>query len=95
MVLIFQVGSAAVQIALANGLTVIGTAGTMEGVNLVESLGAHKVLNHRIHGYENEIMVMPSFLSFEICLKSLGTLLRGIFTSPLLCTLTYFRILQK
>ena len=45
------VGLAAVQIARAAGLRVIGTAGSDEGMKLVLSQGAHHVLNHKKEGY--------------------------------------------
>jgi len=45
------VGLAAVQIAVAAGLTVIGSAGTDEGVALVAAQGAHHTVNHRHEGY--------------------------------------------
>jgi NADPH:quinone reductase len=45
------VGLAATQIARAWGLTVIGTAGTREGEDLVKTQGARHVLNHREPGY--------------------------------------------
>ena len=45
------VGTAAVQIARACGMRVIGTAGTEEGLKLVRSEGAHEVLNHRDADY--------------------------------------------
>ncbi|GFN96992.1 quinone oxidoreductase [Plakobranchus ocellatus] len=45
------VGIAAVQIAKAYGLRVIGTAGTKEGMELVEKTGADLVFNHREEGY--------------------------------------------
>jgi NADPH2:quinone reductase len=41
------VGTAAVQIARAQGMRVIGTAGSKEGLAHVASQGAHHVLNHR------------------------------------------------
>lgn len=40
------VGLATVQLARAAGLTVIGTAGTPDGLALVEEEGAHHALNH-------------------------------------------------
>ncbi|MBV9073063.1 MAG: NADPH:quinone reductase, partial [Acidobacteria bacterium] len=40
------VGLAAVQLARAHGMTVIGTAGTSEGRELVKQNGAHHVLDH-------------------------------------------------
>ena len=45
------VGVAAVQIALAAGLTVIGTAGGPEGVAFLKSLGVQTALDHRAPGY--------------------------------------------
>lgn len=45
------VGLAAIQIAAAWGLTVIGTAGTSDGLDLVKAHGAQHALNHREAGY--------------------------------------------
>lgn len=45
------VGTAAVQLARAAGLTVIGTAGSERGMQLVQAEGAHHVLNHSSDGY--------------------------------------------
>ncbi len=44
------VGVAAVQLARARGLTVIGTAGTAEGQRLVLREGAHHAVDHRANG---------------------------------------------
>ncbi|XP_051867761.1 quinone oxidoreductase isoform X2 [Pristis pectinata] len=49
------VGIAACQVARAHGLKVLGTAGTPEGMCLVERNGAHKAFNHRETGYTNQI----------------------------------------
>ncbi|XP_059839673.1 quinone oxidoreductase isoform X1 [Hypanus sabinus] len=49
------VGIAACQIARAHGLRVLGTAGTLEGMRLVEKNGAHKAFNHREVGYTDQI----------------------------------------
>ena len=56
--LALQVGIAAVQLALGHGCTVLGTAGTQEGMDLVKSQGAHAVFNHREPGYVNKIQVI-------------------------------------
>ena len=48
------VGVAAVQLARAHGLTVIGTAGTDEGRRLAREQGAHHVLDHHREGYLQE-----------------------------------------
>lgn len=45
------VGLAAVQIARARGLRVVGTAGTEKGRALVKEQGAHEVLDHSGEGY--------------------------------------------
>lgn len=50
------VGLAAVQIGKANGLRIIGTAGTKEGVELVKQNGADLVFNHREEGYQEQIL---------------------------------------
>ena len=49
------VGIAAVQIARAFGMKVLGTAGTSKGTELVKQAGAHAVFNHRKEGYLDEI----------------------------------------
>ena len=49
------VGTAAVQIARAFGMKVIGTAGSPEGIDLVKKIGAHFVFNHRQDGYIEEM----------------------------------------
>ncbi|XP_041063843.1 quinone oxidoreductase isoform X4 [Carcharodon carcharias] len=51
----FKVGIAACQIARAYGLKVLGTAGTQEGLCLVQKNGAHKTFNHREPGYVDKI----------------------------------------
>ena len=49
------VGIAAVQFARAYGMTVIGTAGTPAGIELVQKAGAHFVFNHRESDYLKEV----------------------------------------
>jgi len=49
------VGTAAVQICRAHGMTVIGTAGTERGLQAVKEQGADVVLNHKDPGYLDEI----------------------------------------
>ena len=49
------VGVAAIQIARAFGMTVLGTAGTGEGTELVRKAGAHFVFSHRQDGYLDQI----------------------------------------
>lgn len=50
------VGTAAVQLACAAGLTVIGTAGSPRGQQLVRDCGAAHVVDHRADGYERSIL---------------------------------------
>lgn len=49
------VGIAATQFAVAAGLTVIGTAGTDEGLAVVRKQGARRAFNHRSEGYLDQI----------------------------------------
>ncbi|XP_064416400.1 quinone oxidoreductase [Latimeria chalumnae] len=49
------VGVPTCQLARAYGLKVFGTAGTQEGLNLVQNVGAHQVFNHREDGYIDKI----------------------------------------
>ena len=49
------VGIAATQFAVAAGLTVIGTAGTDEGLAVVTRQGARHAFNHRSAGYLDQI----------------------------------------
>ena len=48
---------AAVQLARAYGMVVIGTAGTSDGEDVVQQAGAHHVFNHRTPDYAKKIMV--------------------------------------
>ena len=57
IIFILQVGLACVQIAVSKGLTVYGTAGTQEGIDLVLKQGAAAVFNHREEGYADKIVV--------------------------------------
>lgn len=50
------VGIAACQLSRALGLRVLGTAGTPEGMKVVQNNGAHLVFNHREEGYTDKIM---------------------------------------
>ena len=50
------VGLAALQFARAAGLTVIGTAGSDRGLELLERQGVHHVFNHRSADYQKRIL---------------------------------------
>jgi NADPH2:quinone reductase len=49
------VGLAATQMGRARGMTVIGTAGTPEGLALVKAQGAHHAVNHREPDYFEQV----------------------------------------
>jgi NADPH2:quinone reductase len=66
------VGSAAVQMARAMGLTVFGTAGTPKGVELVKREGAHQVFDHRKAGYHEEILKATDGRGVDIILEMLA-----------------------
>lgn len=66
------VGIAGVQIARAMGLTVIGTAGTDKGLDLVKNEGAHYVFNHRTAGYQDAIREATGGRGVDIILEMLA-----------------------
>ena len=52
------VGIAATQFAVAAGATVIGTAGTDDGVAVVKAQGARHAVNHKSAGYLDQITAL-------------------------------------
>jgi hypothetical protein len=75
--LLLQVGLACVQLGKVLGCTVLGTAGTPDGMQLVVDNGAAEVFNHREKGYADKIMVLFSFsllLGFSHCRQSFSFL---------------------
>jgi NADPH2:quinone reductase len=66
------VGTAAVQMAHAMGLTVFGTAGTQKGLDLVKREGAHQVFDHRKADYLEEIMKATGGRGMDIVLEMLA-----------------------
>src|SRR5262249_47792544 len=66
------VGTAAVQMAHAMGMTVIGTAGTDKGLELVKREGAHHVFNHTKAGYAEEIMKTTGGRGVDVVLEMLA-----------------------
>ena len=66
------VGIAAVQIARAVGLKVLGTAGTPKGLELAKREGAHQVFDHRKSGYQEEILQATGNRGVDIILEMLA-----------------------
>ena len=66
------VGVAAIQIARAHGLRVIGTAGTDKGLALVREQGAHDVLNHRDADYMSRIVPLTGGRGVDVILEMLA-----------------------
>ena len=66
------VGTAAVQLARAAGMTVIGTAGTDAGLKLVSEQGANHEVNHGTPGYLQELMKLTGDRGFDLILEMLA-----------------------
>jgi len=66
------VGTAAVQLALAAGMTVIGTAGSDEGMKLAKQQGAHHVLNHSSAGYLDELKKLTDGRGVDVIVELLA-----------------------
>jgi NADPH:quinone reductase len=66
------VGTAAVQIARAHGLRVLGTAGTDEGLKLIREVGAHAVFNHRDSDYRSAILSDTGGRGVDLVLEMLA-----------------------
>ncbi|HLL52823.1 MAG TPA: NADPH:quinone reductase [Myxococcaceae bacterium] len=71
------VGSAAVQLARAAGLTVIGTGGTDKGRELVRKEGAHHVLDHRADGYLEQVKALTQGRGVDVILEMLANVNLG------------------
>ena len=71
------VGIAAVQLARAAGMTVIGTAGTEQGRQLVLEQGAHHVLDHRAPGYLEQVPTLTQGRGVDVILEMLANVNLG------------------
>jgi NADPH2:quinone reductase len=71
------VGTAAIQLARAAGLQVIGTAGSGRGEQLARDLGAHHVLNHHAPDYLGELMRITENRGVNIILEMLANVNLG------------------
>ena len=66
------VGVAATQFAVAAGATVIGTAGSDDGLEVVRRQGAHHAVNHRQPGYLDEITKFADGRGPDVILEMLA-----------------------
>lgn len=71
------VGIAAVQLARAAGLTVIGTAGTERGRKLVAEQGAHDVLDHSEPGYLDSLEGLTGGRGVDVIVEHLANVNLG------------------
>lgn len=71
------VGIAAVQLARAGGMTVIGTAGTERGRQLVRDQGAQHVLDHSAPGYLEQVLSLTSGRGVDVILEMLANVNLG------------------
>ena len=66
------VGIAAVQLAVAHGMTVIGTGGTEKGRAMVREQAAHHVLDHRSAGYFDELTKLTGGKGVNVIIEMLA-----------------------
>ncbi len=71
------VGIAALQLARAAGLTVMGTAGTDEGRRLATEQGAHHVLNHHETDHLEQAVTITSGRGVDVILEMLANVNLG------------------
>jgi NADPH2:quinone reductase len=68
------VGTAAVQLARATEIRVLGTAGSVEGRQLVRELGAHEVFDHKDPGYRRAIIDATAGRGVDCILEMLANI---------------------
>jgi NADPH:quinone reductase len=71
------VGIAAVQLASASGMRVIGTVGTAQGWQLVADQGATHVLDHRDPDHFNELLALTDGRGVDVILEMLANINLG------------------
>ena len=71
------VGTAAVQLALARGLRVFGTAGSDEGLKLAREQGAHEVFDHRAPQHFEQIMKATGGHGVDVIVEMLANVNLG------------------
>ncbi|MGE0811713.1 MAG: NADPH:quinone reductase [Vicinamibacterales bacterium] len=67
-----SVGLSVVQLARAEGHTVIGTAGTDDGLALVSAEGAHHVVDHREAGHADRVLALTSGRGPDVIIEMLA-----------------------
>jgi len=71
------VGIAAVQLARAAGLRVIGTAGSDRGIKLVTSEGAHEAISHKSPDHFDKALALTEGKGYDIILEMLANVNLG------------------
>jgi NADPH2:quinone reductase len=71
------VGTAAVQLARADGLRVFGTAGSDEGLQLVREQGAHEVFDHRAPNHFEQVMKATGGRGVDVIVEMLANVNLG------------------
>jgi len=71
------VGTAAVQLARARGLSVFGTAGSEEGLKLAREQGAHDVFDHRAPDHFEQIMKATDGRGVDVIVELLANVNLG------------------
>jgi len=66
------VGTAAVQLGRAAGMTVVGTAGSDKGKELVAREGAHHVVDHSAPDAQDQLMKLTGGRGFDVILEMLA-----------------------
>jgi NADPH2:quinone reductase len=66
------VGIAAIQLARAAGMKVIGTGGTERGRDLATEQGAHHMLDHKLQGYLDQIQALTQRHGVDVILEMLA-----------------------
>jgi NADPH2:quinone reductase len=71
------VGTAAVQLARAHGLRVLGTAGSDDGIKLARQQGAHEVFDHRAPDHFEQIMTATGGHGVDVIVELLANVNLG------------------
>ncbi len=71
------VGIAAVQLARAAGLRVIGTVGSDRGRQLVAAEGAHEILDHKSPGHFDDAFALTGGRGFDVIIEMLANVNLG------------------